>query len=167
MINGVLGVDIGGVIIAGTSEHRDTFFNRNYLETPAVEGAYEGLQKLVNEHFSERVYLISKGGRHTAVKTRAWFYHHDFHQKTGVKEDHVYFCKERKDKVAICQRLGVTHFIDDLLEVLGYLYNAGIKNLYLFNPNINKIAGHEQYMPRVQPLVTWEDAVGTILRSVE
>jgi len=168
MTSNILGVDIGGVIIAGTEEHKDTFFNRaNYLETPAVEGAFEGLQELVDKHFHKRVYLVSKGGRHTEVKTREWLAHHDFYRKAGVREKHVNFCKERKDKADRCRQLGVTHFIDDLLEVLGYLHEAGIKNLYLLNPHPNGVEEYKRYLRHVQPVASWKDTVEMMLRSVE
>lgn len=161
-----LGVDIGGIIIAESGKDSEAFSRKEtYLEMPAVEGAFTGLRRLVDERFGDEVYLISKGGRNTTIRTRAWFYHHDFHGKTGVKDDQVYFCKERRDKVELCQRFGVTHFIDDLLEVLGYLYDAGIKNLYLLNPRPDEVKQHEKYLRHVHPLATWEDVVGMILRS--
>lgn len=163
-----LGVDIGGVIIVETGSDSETFSRRNnYLETPAVEGAFEGLQKLVHERFGEQVHLISKGGRNTAIRTRTWFYHHNFHEKTGIKDDQVHFCRERQDKVQLCQQVGITHFIDDLLEVLGYLHEAGIKNLYLLNPRPWEVEQHQTYLRHVHIPGTWEDLVGIILRETQ
>lgn len=46
-------------------------------------------------------------------------------EKTGLFEfipsDHLYFCILRSEKAPICEKLGVTHFVDDRTEVLSHM----------------------------------------------
>ena len=50
-----------------------------------------------------------------------------------MRQKHVHFCNERSEKEAICRELGVTHFIDDHLEVLLYLKSVPYR--FLFAPD--------------------------------
>jgi hypothetical protein len=114
-----LGVDIGGVIISRVGGEADTSFSSaNYLETAGVPGALEVIRQLVDHRFGERVFLVSKCGPRVQAKTLRWLKHHRFFERTGVKPKHVRFCLERSEKEAICRKLGITHFIDDRVDVL-------------------------------------------------
>jgi hypothetical protein len=128
-----LGIDIGGVIIARAGREDDTSFSgENYLETPPVPGAFEAIRQVVDERFERRVFLISKAGPRVRAKTMRWLKHHRFFERTGVTPKHVHFCLERGDKARICQELGITHFVDDRLDVL--LSLCGVHR-FLFDPD--------------------------------
>ncbi|HVY84642.1 MAG TPA: hypothetical protein VG943_05890, partial [Caulobacterales bacterium] len=58
----VLGIDIGGVIIRRFGDRSDTSFQKDFLKTPAVEGALETIRHLVDRRFGPRVHLVSKCG---------------------------------------------------------------------------------------------------------
>jgi hypothetical protein len=132
-----LGIDVGRVLItpddAGTA---DTSFLGGSLEdamrTPAFEGMFEHLPAMV-ARFDGQACLVSKAGPRVQEKTRLWLRHHDFHARTGVPQQEVYFCRERREKAAICERLRVTHFIDDRADVLIHLQHV-VAHRYLFGP---------------------------------
>jgi len=134
-----LGVDFGGVIIAHGTERQDTFFNRDYLETPPVAGSLEALQKLSNTKFKDAVWIVSKAGsRDTEIKTRNWLASHEFDSRAGITPDRIFFAPKRIGKLAIAQSLRLTHFVDDKLEVLTYLAND-VPNLYLFDNDSSEV----------------------------
>ncbi|MFG3258939.1 hypothetical protein [Streptomyces sp. NPDC048172] len=127
----VLGVDVGGVIIGRVAEGSDTsFFGPQPLLTPAVDGVMEALAALTAEPFAGRVHVISKAGPRVADRTREWLGHHDFFARTGIPDGHLHFVRERADKAPVCARLGVTHFVDDRLDVLAHLTTVAHRLLF-------------------------------------
>ncbi len=127
-----LGVDVGGVIISRQNDHTDTsFFGHNYLKTTAVEEVFECLRQLREGGFE--VFIVSKCGANVQRKTLEWMAHHRFFERTGIASTHVHFCRTRPEKAPICERHGITHFVDDRLDVLDYLKT--VEQLYLFQPN--------------------------------
>lgn len=151
-----LGVDIGGVIIDRVNEGTDTsFFTDNYLRTTAVPGAFDALRDLVEKRFGNKVFLVSKCGQRVQNRTLEWLDHHRFYDITGIGRGHVRFCKERHQKAGICRELGITHFVDDRLEVLGNL--ATVSTLYLFKPRPNEVRKFAQFLSRVSQVDTWQE----------
>ncbi|GIF17964.1 hypothetical protein Ate02nite_06940 [Paractinoplanes tereljensis] len=131
-----LGVDIGRVIIGGSAPGGgDTqFFSGDpakMLATPAVPGAFEALARLVPRF--EQVWLVSKCGERVQRHTRQWLDHHDFFGRTGIPRDNVRFCRARPDKAIHCAELGITHFVDDKLDVHAALRGI-VEHRYLFGP---------------------------------
>ncbi|WP_330440842.1 hypothetical protein OHB44_12430 [Micromonospora sp. NBC_00821] len=156
MINAMrrLGVDIGGVIIEPADDDADTsFFGAHYLRTPAVVGAFDALAAL-GPAFDE-VHLVSKCGEATERRTREWLAHHDFPARTGIQVERVHFCRTRPDKAPIAGRLGLTHFVDDKLEVLGYLDT--VPHRFLFRPRKAEVAAHAALLPRVRRVESWSE----------
>jgi hypothetical protein len=142
----VLGIDIGNVITEGGNE----MFSSQFLSARQMPGAFGAIKKLVTEIFGpEKVFLVSKCGVKMQDKTREWLQHHNFYGLTGVKEDHVHFCLERHKKATICQKLRITIFIDDRLEVLGHLTKVDPPKtaLYLFKPREQEVRKYEQFRP--------------------
>ncbi|MFK3985694.1 hypothetical protein ACI2K4_35695 [Micromonospora sp. NPDC050397] len=126
-----LGVDVGGVIVTLVDRDEDTsFFGSRPLETPAVAGVFDALATLTVGPFAARVHLVSKAGPKVAANTRAWLTHHDFFDRTKIPAANLHFVRERADKSPVCQRLGVTHFVDDRLDVLAHLDT--VEHRYLF-----------------------------------
>jgi len=157
-----LGVDIGGVIIDRVNDDTDTsFFSDNYLQTTAVPGAFDALRRLAAERFGDRVFLISKCGPRVQERTLRWLDHHRFHEHTGIAPDHVHFCRQRHEKAGICETLGITHFVDDRLEVLSHLATVG--TLYLFQPQPAEVARFRHALPRVRPVDSWQDILAAEL----
>jgi hypothetical protein len=118
----VLGIDIGGVIISRSGEGADTqFFTSAYLETPPVPGAIEAISRLAHQRFDGRAHLVSKCGAAIAAKSREWLDAQKFFDRTGIPRENMHFCPTRQGKAPICERLGITHFVDDRADVLNWL----------------------------------------------
>jgi len=135
-----IGLDVGGVIItSGTSNRGDTSFDKGqHLNKPAVRGAVEAVQHLVEAYGVARVFIISKCGEATEAKTREWLWHHSFYSKTGFDPDNLNFCRTREAKTPIAVGLELTHFVDDRSDVLGYM-SGHVPNRYLFGPQSSDV----------------------------
>jgi hypothetical protein len=119
------------VIVALAAGDEDTsFFGSRPLETPATAGAFEQLAILTAGPFAGRVHLVSKAGPKVASNTRAWLAHHRFFERTGIAATNLHFVRQRRDKAPVCQRLGITHFVDDRLDVLAYLDTVEYRYLF-------------------------------------
>lgn len=148
-----LGIDIGRVIMSPARDDGspDTSFlsgnEREALDVPPAPHLYDVLPGLV-EHFSGRVWLVSKAGERIEKLTRRWLRHQQFFEQSGMRPDRVRFCRRRPDKRLHAEQLGLTHFIDDRADVLGYLRGA-VEQLYLFGVQTHPIPDW------VTPVVDW------------
>jgi hypothetical protein len=139
----VLGIDFGRVIqgAAGPDGAADTSFLGSRLEeaikSPAAPGAFEVIPQLV-ARFEGRVWIISKCGEDTRRKTLAWLDYHDFYGRTGVRYGNVRFCRQRAEKALQCRELGITHMIDDRLDVHRAIREI-VPHRYLFGPQNSEI----------------------------
>ena len=83
-----LGIDIGRVIIDGSSGSGDTsFFSGDtaaMLRTPAVPGAFAAIARLVP--LFEEAWLVSKCGPRVQRRSVEWLRHHRFFEVTGIAE---------------------------------------------------------------------------------
>jgi hypothetical protein len=151
-----LGIDIGGVIIQPSDEDPHTsFFGGNFLATPAMPGVFEAIGRLAGSGFGEHVYLVSKCGEQTERHIRRWLDHHEFYARTGVCPEHVRFCRTRPAKAPIAEELGLTHFVDDRLEVLGYL--TTVAHRYLFRPREAELRSYAGQLAGVHRVESWPE----------
>lgn len=133
-----LGVDFGRVIHGGAAisgEEDTTFLAGDFEEamhSPATDGMFEVLPGLV-ERFEGRVWVISKCGERIQQRTLQWLDRHDFFGRTGIAPGNVRFCRKRADKAGHCAELGITHMVDDRLDV-HHALRGPVPNLYLFGP---------------------------------
>lgn len=160
-----LGVDIGGVIIGGRASdaNKDTsFFSDNYLRTPATEGVFEALRILNQGRFKDEVYLVSKCGPKIQARSKDWLHNRGFTRFTGIpiNDARIHFCIERHEKAPICEQLGITHFIDDKLEVLSYL--PFVKSRYLYQPNEKEVRKYAQHLKEVTRVDSWKELVALL-----
>ena len=150
----VLGVDIGGVIIGTVNYQTDTSFRSiNYLETAATPQVFESLYLLNQHKFGDNMFVVSYSGQATQDKSLAWLAHHRFYERTGIALERVRFCRKRSDKAIIAREVGITHFIDDKLEVLSYL--SAVPHRYLYRPIPREIRRYEQHLPAVRMFNDW------------
>lgn len=157
----VLGVDVGGVIINRTAhDGSDTsFLGDNYLKTTAVPEAFEALKKL-NDSLEGRVWVVSKCGLKTELKTREWMKHHDFHEKTGIPIERFRFVRTRPDKAPVCRELGITHFVDDRYTVLRHMDSVG--TWLLFGPDpVEREKGYHDI--RVRFVDHWDEVIQAVM----
>jgi hypothetical protein len=155
-----IGIDIGGVIIdRARNDNTDTsLFGPNYLNALAVPNALKAIAEINEYLFPNETYIISKCGANIERKSREWLKAQGFYGTTGMSEDKVYFCRARADKTPIAQKLGLTHFIDDRLEVLGYMKNV-VPNRILFNPSLSEMEAAGPRAGAVMPVFSWADVL--------
>lgn len=169
----IFGADVGGVIMDKANDRTDTsFLGDNFLEATAVPGAIETLRTIRDfvtglalrqaekegrlfDRTDPPIHIVSKCGPKAQRKTRLWMAHHGFFARTGIPENHLHFCLERRDKGPICNDLGITHFVDDKLEVLSYLESVPCR--YLFCPSDREIARYRRHLPSVIRMDSWSE----------
>jgi hypothetical protein len=133
-----VGVDIGGVIIDGhVGRGEEGFFDANYLQTPQMCGAFAALRRIKSSRHVSNVYMVSTARTTVEKKLRKWLEANSFHDETGILPRDVHFCAERLQKTVISASLGLTHFIDDRLQILGSM--DGVANRYLFRPRPEEV----------------------------
>nr|WP_246425527.1 hypothetical protein [Streptomonospora nanhaiensis] len=160
-----LGVDVGGVIIRRSDGDQDTsFFGEHPMRTPAVEGAFEALAELAAGPFDGRVYVISKAKPDTAHRTIEWLHHHDFERRTGITRERMHFVLNRGDKAPVCERLGITHFVDDRIDVLRHL--TMVPHRYLFTGGLGDEPRPTVIPPWAEHTDDWKALAESIRRSV-
>jgi hypothetical protein len=161
-----LGIDIGRVLITpeGTGP-ADTSFIGGSIEdavaTPPYEGMFDAVTELT-QRFGRRVWLVSKAGPRMQEKTRLWLAHHRFFERTGIASRNLRFCLERPQKADHCRALGITHFIDDRLDVLQHLRGV-VEYRYLFGPQRKGSSAPTG----VTACRTWPDTLVQILSDIE
>lgn len=145
---------VGGVIISRSNDKSDTsFFGGNFLNSTAVEFAFEAIAFAVDAGYT--TYLVSKCGEEVQRKTLLWLAHHKFYDRTGGLPERVRFCRTRPEKGAICDELEVAHFVDDRLEVLLYLVN--VPNLYLFHGQPKEMRKFADILCKVHQTGSWSE----------
>lgn len=147
------------MIIDRANDDTDTsFFTDNYLRTTAVPGCFPALRALVEESFGSNVHVVSKCGPNVERKTREWLAHHDFYALTGVASSHVHFTRTREGKAPICAELGLTHFIDDRLDVLEHLEHVtSMRHRLLFVGGLPSARRRESLPEGITVVESWPD----------
>lgn len=157
-----LGIDIGRVIITPGDDNHDTSFiggdMEAALQTPPMEGAFETIKVLV-DHFDQQVWLISKCGPHIQERTRWWLARHQFWRAANMNVDHIRFCRKRHEKAPLCEKLGITHFIDDRADCLDPMRGI-VEHRFLFGPQ-----KHEPH-DNVCRVMTWADVQLKVLATL-
>ncbi len=164
VVQPAVGVDIGGVLIARNDQCTDggedtSFFGDSWLQTPEVEGAFAGLASL-REAYGDMVFLVSKAGRRTEWKTRAWLQERDLEARTGVSPWRLWFTQDRAEKARIAAVLKLTAFVDDRLDVLAAMPEVATRVL-LDTVRAHEECGHQE----VTQASSWEHAVSLLVRA--
>jgi len=104
----------------------ELFFSERYLEVPLVPGVLGSLVRL-RARFGSQVYLISTNIRRRREALEILDKHGILH---FVGRDRVVMCETDAAKADTCRELGISHFVDDRLEVLELL--GTVARRYLF-----------------------------------
>lgn len=160
-----LGIDVGRVLISpGDANSPDTSFiggsPEDALRTPPYEGMFEHLPALVSA-FGGQVWIVSKCGARVRQRTLDWFAHHRFFERTGIDSTRVRFCRERPQKAGICAELGITHFVDDRLDVLEPMRGI-VAWRFLFGPQSRAPLARDD----VRHVPGWRDAAHGVLATL-
>ncbi len=118
-----LGLDFGNVISKekGLSVSNDP----DFMDREFVEDAVESIAALVP--LFNNVYIVSKCSEVSETLIPQWLKQNLFFEKTKIKPENIRFCRERHEKAPICKDLGITHFIDDRVEVLTHMKSVRIR----------------------------------------
>ena len=159
----ILGVDIGNVIInhRHTDKSDKTLYEEKHSTIPSTEGVFEALKELNNKRFKGNIFLVSKCTEWAQEKILKWLEDNDFYARTGIKRENVFFCRERHEKEKICRNNNITHFIDNRLEVLGYLVGI-VPNLFLYQPDQTEVDEYKQFLPKVIKVESWTEIIEKI-----
>jgi hypothetical protein len=88
-------------------------------------------------------------------RSQQWLDAHRFAERTGIPRANIRFCLQRPEKAIHCADLGITHFVDDKLDVHQALRGV-VPHRYLFGPQ--RVAAP----PWVQHTATWAEAEAAI-----
>jgi hypothetical protein len=157
-----LGIDIGNVIINTRMIHPmwSKVAETIYAVFPPTPGVFDAV-KYLTHHFKGKIYIISKCNVWTQVQVLLWLKAHRFYERTGVKIENIHFVRQRCEKVGVCRTLGITHFIDDRLEVLSHMTGI-VPSLFLFAPNMNEIKKFESSLQNVTIVYSWTEILTII-----
>jgi hypothetical protein len=160
----VLGLDVGGVLVDRVAEGSDTsFFGERPMDTPAVPGALEAIPNLV-VLFEHRVHILSKAGPKIAELTRRWLGSRDVIGPQGINPGNIHLMRKRPEKHPVCERLGVTHFVDDRLDVLQNL--TSVEHRFLFTGGLGEHDAPECVPDGITVIGEWSRLVGLLERDV-
>jgi hypothetical protein len=137
----VIGLDLGGTI----------FHNNQLKEKVPMPDAFNVIKEFLT--LKVPVYVVSRVNDDQSLKAYGWFRTFQFFENTGLTPNKVYFCYERHEKGPICQRLGVTHFVDDRPEVMMHM-PVGVKK-YLMNPTSFDLDKHG--LQDSHPVTNWNE----------
>ncbi len=160
-----LGIDIGGVIIDDrTKESGKKNFegNPNFLEVPQIPGAIKTISEIRERRFKKNIHLVSSCSQKMEDLRWTWLGYHKFFDQTGILKENVHFCRTRKEKADICYKYGITHYIDNRLEIL-FLINTLVNVRILFRPRAREMQKYRQYLPNVKQVSTWEEVQKILL----
>ena len=144
------GVDFGNVLVQNLSKEQqveiaricahenivknpDTLENFLLKNSQLVTDALYGLKRLVEQNGARNVYIISRASHEESYINGILFRLHGILQYAGLFIDNIYICKQRSDKVDICEKLGILSFVDDRGKVLSYMCGK-IPHLIWFAP---------------------------------
>lgn len=152
-----IGIDIGNVII-GDDTDAPAMFTQGYLNAQELPGAIDTIAWLNQRSpFRDRVYLVSKCGETVQRKTMEWLDAKNFWVLTSIDRVKVRFCLERTDKAVIAKELGLTYFVDDRLEILGYLAEICTGGRFLFRGKAREIQKYSIFLGAVECVESWKE----------
>ena len=95
------------------------------------------------------------------AKSRQFLRDQRLFEQTGLLESNLVFCLERPDKAPLCDRLRITHFVDDHVDVLKYL--RSVPHLLLFRPSDNERLEKARSCPRATIATEWAHLLTLLL----
>jgi hypothetical protein len=162
-----LGIDIGNVIINNlVPAYKDgveiDYLSEEYAFAPEMEGAMDSIRLLGERKFGSRMHLVSRASPDAQTRLLLWLDANDFYAKTGVPRENVHFCSLRHEKETHCVEQGITHFIDDRLEVLSHLIGK-VPHLYLLSSDEDDVRQFREHLASVVQVKNWKEAVELML----
>ena len=156
------GLDVGGVLIdAIANDGTDTDLRGdNFMKASPVKGAYDAVKRLVDSYGPQNIYIVSKCGENIEDRTRKWLAGNDFYGYTGFNPENLIFCRTRAEKAPIVQKLEITDFVDDHIDVLEYMHGI-VANRYLFGPQRDEAQKADGFIA----VNSWEETLAHIYQE--
>jgi hypothetical protein len=146
-------IDIGGVV----ADHATLDGVRRpggHLAVPEIDGAFDAVRRLRAERFGRNTLLLSMISEAAEPFSRDWLQHTNFYDRTGMDTDQVIYCRDFADKAVIAHDLGLTHAVDDRVEVLRHFTNG--ETLFLFRPRAAEYAKFAAELKAVSVVYGWQ-----------
>lgn len=164
-----IGIDIGGVLAAHATLDVLEGPGR-HLAVPEIAGSFDSVGRLQRERFgNNRTFVVSMCSEAIEVKSREWMAYREFCERTGLSWDQIIYCRTFEEKAQIAGEFGLTHFIDDRLEVYKgfekHLYKKD--NLFLFQPKDKEVAEFSQHEDKVTRVESWREILARLLKAPE
>ena len=158
-----LGIDFGNVIIDhlgfGTTE--DYFHHGDYNLIPPVENALECLAELNRTGLFKNITVVYNATGVADMKISNWLIAHRFCEITGIPAANIFRSTHGRNKLIYCQQHGITHFVDDRMEVLNPMIGI-IPFLFLLNGQAQEIAGYQTELNKLNVADSWSTIISTI-----
>jgi len=135
----VLGIDLGNTVV------------KHNLPLPE---SFRVIRRLIDECFGERVHIVSRVNEAQEVRARAFVTSPEFVEKVTIPISRVHFCALRHEKASICERLGITHMIDDRPDVLLHMPSC-VRERILFSPTEKDLVDWETQIRTMKIMNSW------------
>lgn len=111
----------------------EMFRRHDYLKIGEVEDSFKVLRELAEKRFGEaQVFLVFECKREICGKILKWLSTRNIHNRTKIRRGRIRRCQNISRLAKTCMNLGVTHLIDNNLELFtrlplerGYLLIPG------------------------------------------
>lgn len=146
--NLVLGVDFGGVICARVKTPGESYL--------PMLNCFDVLKRF--NALGWVIHIVSRADSDQEEIIQDWLLNSNFYTITKVMAWNVHFCQKREEKANICQKLGITDFIDDRAEVLMHLFQARLERLqrlYLFSAQEEESKPYAAFLPHFRSTNSW------------
>jgi hypothetical protein len=137
-----IGIDIGWTIKGVRSEN-----DRSKI----APESFRIIKNMIDK--GHEVYLISKVNDAQRARTFEWLKDTKILENTGIKEENLFFCFERKDKSIFVRGLSIQIMIDDRAEVMAYLDPHVIK--FLLDPEDDDLDRYENVLINTTIVKNW------------
>ena len=135
----IFGTDIGGVLAPPVNpSQKDQTDDQSLSEFLPIPDSFRVLSRIANELLKpEDTFVVSYCDQATEVISRRWLDIHNFFEITKIPRNNLYYCRDRKFKNPICQKLRITDFVDDNIKVISILET--VPNRYLFRTKVKEL----------------------------
>jgi hypothetical protein len=121
-----------------------------------LPGSLDTLQKISESGAFDEIYIVSKANTAARALFLLRLRSLKFWKRTGIPRKNLRFCRRHRDKAPICEKLGITDFIDDRIHVLSYISVEGKR--YALNPKRKKdFKRHPDTVRSVTTVASWKE----------
>lgn len=134
-----IGYDLGRTIKGPTKEQYND-------EMP---GAFDVISKLTKKFNNS--YIVSRVNSEQRERAINWLNNKNFYNITGIPENNIYYCFDRRDKALFIKALDIRVFIDDRPNVLSPMGDDVLK--ILFNPYAGDLEEYKDEIMTMKNLI--------------